>query len=116
MNGSSGEHEEFLGPPKINMSDRSRKPWPNPFYVILLLVSTVFVVTALGYLIGPFVQQQAKEHPTGGPGPASRAVAEWLDRRAPLALSVEIGLMLASGVLAMATEHRFSRKRAKGPR
>jgi hypothetical protein len=91
------------------MVERTRKPtMANPFYVVLLLVSTAFVLTALGYLIGPFVQQAAIDHPENQQGPGSAALSGWLDRRGPLALGVEFGLMFVSGLLAMATEHWFS--------
>src|SRR5258708_33285595 len=96
------------------MVERSRKPPnANPFYVVLLLVSTAFVITALGYLIGPFVQQRAIDRPQAGPGLGSRALSDWLDRRGPLALGIEFGLMFVCGLLAMATEHWFSRRRPR---
>lgn len=92
------------------MSQRIRKR-ANPFFVLLTLVSTAFVVTALGYLIAPLVQQQAREHPGAGPGAGSIALAAWLERRASLALGIEIALMLVSGLLAMVTDPWFSPKR-----
>lgn len=95
------------------MSERNRKT-RNPFYVLLLVASTAFVATALGYLIGPMVQQQAREHPQAGPGPGSLALAAWLERRAPTVLAVEIGLMLAAGLLAMATDRWFSTRHSHG--
>jgi hypothetical protein len=89
------------------MVERSRKPASaNPFYVVLLLVSTAFVVTALGYLVGPFVQQRAIKRPQAGPD----ALSDWFDRRGPLALGIEFALMFVCGLLAMATEHWFSRR------
>ena len=93
------------------MTDRSRKKlFPNPFYVLLLAASTLFVLTALGYLISPTVQEQAG--PRRGQGPA---LAAWLDRRGPLALGVEVALMIASGLLAMATDRWFpARPEPKG--
>ena len=98
------------------MADRSRKAlFPNPFYVILLIVSTVFTVTALAYLIGPSIEQRALDHPGADrPGPGSLALTAWLDRNGPAVLGVEIGLMFVSGILAMATDRWFPAK-AKGP-
>lgn len=84
------------------MSDRHGPP--NPFYVVLLVASSAFVLTALGYLISPVVQQQARELPQEGPGSASRALAGWLERRAPEALGAEVGVMVVAGLLAMATD------------
>ncbi len=78
---------------------------PNPFYVLLVLVSTGFVVTCLGYLVAPLLLQQA---PAGqGKGPGTLILADWLDRRGPVALGVEFGLMLVSGVLAVVLDPLF---------
>jgi hypothetical protein len=90
----------------------------NPFYVLLLVASVAFTVTVLGYLIGPTIQQQALDHPRGGPGPGSRALAAWLDRRGPMLLAVELAAMLVCSLLAMATDHWFApgpRRRTSGP-
>ena len=94
------------------MTDRSQKKlFPNPFYVLLLAASTLFVLTVLGYLIGPTVQEQAGART----GPTSNLV-NWLDRRGPLALGLEIALMIASGLLAMATDRWFpGRSDRNGP-
>ena len=83
--------------------------YPNPFYVVLLLVSVAFLATVLGYLIGPFVQQQALDRPGAGPGPASKALTAWLDRHGPAALAVEFGVMLVAGLLAMAFDGKGRR-------
>lgn len=93
------------------MPDRPRKPlFPNPFYVILLLSSTAFVVTALAYVVSPWVGQNGGPNPGAPAGPASRALAAWFDRNGPMALGVEFVVMLASGILAMATDHWFPAK------
>ncbi|QEH37539.1 hypothetical protein OJF2_61300 [Aquisphaera giovannonii] len=75
----------------------------NPFFAALLVASTLFVVTALGYLVAPSAM---KPRPVEA-GAASRALAAWLDRRGPLLLGLEFGVMLATGVLAMVTEDWF---------
>jgi membrane protein DedA with SNARE-associated domain len=80
----------------------------NPFYVLLLVASGAFTVTAFGYLIGPTIHRQALDHPRGGPGPGSRALADWLDRRGPTALAVELGVMVVAGCTAMATDRWFA--------
>jgi hypothetical protein len=93
------------------MADRARKaPFPNPFYVVLLLASAAFLVTTFGYLASPFIQQRAQARAGGGPSPASLALANWLDRTGPTALAVEVGAMVVFGVLAMATDRWFSPK------
>ena len=92
----------------IPMTERSaKKLFPNPFYVLLLLASTLFVFTALGYLVSPTVLGLAE--PGGGRqvSPGSMALAAWLDRHGPLALGIEFVLMLVSGLLAMATDRWF---------
>ncbi len=71
------------------MADRPRKPlFPNPFYVVLMVTSTLFVLTALAYVVSPYVGA----NPNGAqkavkPGQASLALAAWLDRNGPLARS-----------------------------
>jgi hypothetical protein len=85
------------------MPPRPVKPlFPNPFYVLVLVASTLFVVTALAYLISPLVS---------GTAPAGReTIAAWFDRHAPLALGVEFAVMLGAGALAMTTDQWFPAK------
>ncbi len=90
------------------MPEHPRKPRPNPFYVLLMLVSTSFVVTALAYYIGPEVVRQAAEQAKPGEKPRLPALVFWLDRRAPTWLAVEFVAMLVFGLLAMATDHWFA--------
>lgn len=94
------------------MADRPRKPlFPNPFYVVLLVASTLFVMTALAYVVSPWVGAEAEGvQQAARPGAASQALADWLDRKGPLALGVEFVLMLVFGLLAMATDHWFPSK------
>ena len=70
----------------------------------MLIASTAFVVTALAYLVSPYVAQRAADRAADGPGQGSLALAEWLDRRSPTALAVEFAVMLVSGLLAMLTD------------
>jgi len=88
------------------MAGTSRKNpvFANPFYVGLMVVSTLFVVTALGYLVAPNVISQGPEQR----GETSRAFANWLDRHGPVILGIEFVVMLVTGVLAMATDDWFS--------
>ena len=83
---------------------RKNPVFANPFYLGLMVVSTLFVVTVLGYLVAPNVSSQ-------GPvqrGDASRAFAIWLDRNGPMVLGIEFVLMLVTGELAMVTDDWFS--------
>jgi hypothetical protein len=89
----------------------ARKAKANPFYVLLMVVSTLFVITALGYLVGPYVERQAVDNPGAGPTAGSRALAAWFDRKGVVALAIEFAAMLALSVLAMSTDRYFSPKR-----
>ncbi|MGA8350814.1 MAG: hypothetical protein WBQ29_07200 [Isosphaeraceae bacterium] len=85
-------------------TSRKKPVFANPFYVGLMVVSTLFVLTALGYLVAPNVI---------APGPVqrgetSRAFATWLDRHGPVILGIEFVVMLVTGVLAMVTDDWFS--------
>ncbi len=90
-----------------------KKPlYPNPFYVLLVATSTAFVVTVLGYLVSPMVQQKATNPGPGttAPGPGSLAVAAWFDRWAITAIAIEIAVMIVSALLAMASDRWFAPK------
>ena len=87
---------------------RRPQTFANPFYVLLLAASVAFTVTALGYLVGPTIHQRALDHPREGPGPSSLALADWLDRRGPAALAVELAVMLVAACTAMATDRWFA--------
>jgi hypothetical protein len=90
------------------MSDpgRRREVFSNPFFVILLGTSVVFVLTILGYLVSPSVLAPDPTRPR--PGPNSIRLADWFDRNGPFTLAVEFGIMFASSVLAMLTDPWFS--------
>jgi hypothetical protein len=85
---------------------RRREVFSNPFFVILLIASTLFVLTVLAYLVSPYVIAPRPGRPPTGEG--SIALALWLDAHAPMALGVEFAVMLAMGILAMATDRWFS--------
>lgn len=92
------------------MTSQPRKT-PNPFYVLLMVVSTAFVVTALAYYIGPTVVEKAVAEAGPGGRPRLPAAVAWLDREAPRLLAAEFAVMLVLGILAMATDHWFARPR-----
>jgi hypothetical protein len=93
------------------MPERPRKaPFANPFYALLLVASTAFVFTALGYTVSLFVLDISLKPAQGGPAPASRAVANWLDRHGPTALACEFFVMFVAALLAMGTDRHFSPK------
>jgi len=90
----------------MTASPRKREVFANPFFVVLMATSVGFVLTVLAYLISSSVLA-----PEPGQPPASArslAAAAWLDHNAPWVLAVEFGIMLVSGVVAMATDRWFS--------
>jgi hypothetical protein len=84
-----------------------KRLFPNPFYVLLLACSTLFVLTTLGYLVAPLLADLG--HAPDKPGQAG-----WFDRNAPTALGVEFVVMLAAGLLAMATDRWFPERVGPG--
>jgi len=106
------------------MARTSRKSdlFTNPFYLVLAAVSTLFVVTALAYLASGFVLAPAiapnSEMPweVVPPSAWSPRFARWLDRNGPLALGVEFLVMLAAGVVMMATDRWYTERRKRKER
>ncbi len=93
---------------------RKLEVFANPFFVILLGTSILFVLTALGYCVSMYILEPPSDASEDLHGAMSVSMARWLDRNAPRALAVEIVVMLISGLTAMATDHWFSpRKRKK---
>jgi hypothetical protein len=78
----------------------------NPFFVILLGASVLFVLTVLGYLVSPYVL--SPDPARRPPNARSIAMAEWFDRHGPMTLAIEFVVMLLAGVLAMATDPWFT--------
>ncbi len=85
---------------------RRREVFSNPFFVVLLGTSVLFVLTIFGYLVSPSIIVPDAARPR--PGPNSVALARWFDRNGPLILGIEFLVMLVSGVLAMLTDPWFS--------
>ena len=56
---------------------RLKKLFPNPFYVVLLISSTLFVVTALAWLVVPSILDQAAAPQAKG---GMVGLARWIDR------------------------------------
>ena len=80
----------------------------------------LFVVTALAYLVSPYVAQRAADRPGAGPGPGSLAAGRLARSPGPTALAIEFAVMLVSGLLAMVTDRSVRagkpwRERPRGP-
>jgi hypothetical protein len=89
-----------------------REIFANPFLVILLGTSLLFILTVLGYWVSASVLVWNPGQPR--PSARSLALAVWLDRNGPQALFLEFAVMLLAGVLAMVTDPWFSpRSRSK---
>ncbi len=96
----------------------SPKPRPNPFFVLLLLSSTAFAVTAWVGYVGPLLAQAPARPGAAEPGADPQALADWFNRRGTTALAIEFAVMFATAILAMATDRHFAPKatpRGPGP-
>ena len=91
------------------MATPARKPlYPNPFYVLVVLAGVAFVVTTMGWLVAPMIQQKARNPGAGAaPGAGSLAVAAWFDRWSETAIAIELVVLIVSGGLAMLADRWF---------
>ena len=99
-NGSWVDREMTAVPRKIV------EVFANPFFVVLMAASVVFVLTVVAYLISPAVLEAGPGKPP--PNPRSLAMAEWIDRNAPWVLAAEFAIMLVTGVVAMVADPWFT--------
>ncbi len=88
--------------------DAKREVFANPFFVVLMVASVVFVLTVLAYLISPAVLEPDPAQPP--PGPSAR----WRWPRGSTATPPGLwpsnsSIMLVTGVLAMVTDPWFTR-------
>lgn len=85
--------------------------FPNAFYVLLLVTSTLFVMTALAWLVTPTFRQISDQDRasgiTGRVDERSLALGDWIDRHAVTLLTVEFTVMLVAGMLAMGTDRMW---------
>lgn len=70
----------------------------NPFYILLLLTSLLFVMTALGYALVPSLEQKAAEV---GQQPPPSAIRDSLRRDGWFWLLIEVGVMIVFGLASM---------------
>ncbi len=81
----------------------------NPFYLALVAVSTIFVVTALAYVVSGFAVKPSHDPDAE----RSLRVALWFDRNGPLVLAVEFLVMFATGVVMIATDRWYTERRKR---
>ncbi|MCI0742798.1 MAG: hypothetical protein L0Y72_27505 [Gemmataceae bacterium] len=84
----------------------------NPFYILLLLASVVFVLTALGYAVVPVLEQKyidAGETPPPSPFRDSLRAEGWKW------LLYEVGAMIVFGLMSMGLDRfrRLQKERAE---
>jgi hypothetical protein len=90
------------------------KPEPrNPFYVLLLAVSLLFVVTALAWAIVPTIEDKAR---ADGTPLAPSAVRDYLRANGGTWLLYEVTAMIALGLLSMGLDRlrRLQKERPEG--
>ena len=87
-----------------------RKPF-NPFYVMLVLVGVAFTVTACAY--GVMTVRDLRATAPTPPDAAGEPLMALLREYGFTLLMVEIGLLAASSVGAMATDDYWTRRAAR---
>lgn len=89
----------------------SRTEPRNPFYLLLLLVSLLFVVTALAYALVPSLEQHAAD--AGRPAPPS-PFRDALRQDGWKWLLAELAVLTLFGVLSMVLDRRRSLQNDRG--
>jgi hypothetical protein len=84
----------------------------NPFYLLLLLASLVFVLTALAYAVVPALEEKAKE---AGEFPPPSALRDALRNDGWKWLLVQVAAMVIFGLLSMGLDRlrRLKKERAE---
>jgi hypothetical protein len=85
----------------------------NPFYLLLLLASLVFVATALAYGIVPVLEQKARE---AGQAPPPSPFRAGLHADGPIWLLIELAVMMVFGFLSMGLDRLRSLKKERNQR
>jgi hypothetical protein len=88
----------------------SREP-RNPLYLLLLLASLLFVVTALAYAIVPTLEQKAKD--AGQPPPPSE-FRDALRKDGWRWLLYEVGAVVVLGIASMAVDRLRALQKPRG--
>jgi hypothetical protein len=92
------------------MSQSAKSEPHNPFYLLLLLASLAFVLTALAYTIIPVLEQKAID--AGEPPPPS-PFRDSLRENGWLWLLIELGAMMVLGAASMVLDRLRSLKKER---
>jgi hypothetical protein len=99
---------------EMTATPRKREVFANPFFVVMMAATVVFVITVFAYLISPTVLEAVPGKPQ--PSERSLAIAVWIDQNAPWVLAVEFAIMFVTGVVAMVVDPWFTpRPKPKPP-
>src|SRR5262245_52919255 len=79
----------------------------NPLYLLLLLVSLLFVITALAYAIIPVMEEKARQ--AGAVVPQS-AFRDWLRANGAMWLLIEVALMVVLSLASMWVDRQRLRR------
>ena len=79
----------------------------NPFYIVLLIVGLVFVITACSYFVMTLQSREASYGRRSEPDNAG--FVEFIDRNGFAALMIELGILAAATFGAMATDDYWTR-------
>jgi hypothetical protein len=85
----------------------------NPLYLLLLVASLLFVITALAYAIIPFLEQKATA--AGEPPPPSE-LRDALRADGGRWLLYEVGVMMALGIASMLVDRLRALKKERADR
>ncbi len=85
------------------------KQFQNPFYVLLLVVGLLFVVTTCGYAVMT-VRGMDPATQVGAASPSGQRLMEFFDRYGFLLLIVELAILGAATFAAIATDHYWMRR------
>ncbi len=95
--------------PRINAGSKPPAEPRNPFYLLLLLFSLLFVATALAYALVPSLEEKAVE--AGQPPPS--ALRDALRADGWRWLLYEVAAMILFAVLSMGLDRRRSLKKER---
>jgi hypothetical protein len=85
----------------------SRRKVVNPFYVVLIVVSVLFVVTVCGYTVLTFSTIKSA---AGKDEPQAHQLLTFLDRQGVSLMLAEVALLAVTTVGAISTDHYWAQR------